>query len=147
MEKPSASVYVGCMNVMNTVTHVLMGGAGFFGIAIGEMGFLRKFSAHTFLSVIGLTILCSQAILLVNPYRGSKDSLKYSKKTKTYWIVQIVGCSLVFIGACLGISLVADFYKHFSSPHGVMGKFLSDAFGFREIGWCYCELNIRRKIK
>ncbi|XP_035435878.2 uncharacterized protein LOC118266509 [Spodoptera frugiperda] len=130
MEKPSPSLYVGCMNVLNTAAHVLMGGAAFFGLVIGD-AYPSKLTAHSFLIVIGLTILCSQAILSVNPYKGFNENFKFPKKSKMYWIIQIIACTVVFIGATLGIAAVGDMTvslgpinvgaKHFYSSHGVIG--------------------------
>ncbi|CAH0695872.1 unnamed protein product [Spodoptera exigua] len=128
MEKPSASVYVGCMNVLNTITQLLMGGAGFFGIALGDLVPLKKLNIHSILTAIGLTILCSQAILLVNPYKGFNDNFKFPKKTKFYWIIQIIGCVLVLAGACLGIAMISEGLsgilnqgKHLQTSHGITG--------------------------
>lgn len=49
-----------------------------------------------------------------------------------YWIIQIIACTVVFIGATLGIAAVGDMTvslgpinvgaKHFYSSHGVIGK-------------------------
>ncbi|CAH1640266.1 unnamed protein product [Spodoptera littoralis] len=129
MGKPPNSSYVVCMNVMNTVTHVLMGGVAFFGIVIGDV--LPEFTAHSYFAVIGLTILCSQAIMSVNPYKAYNENFKFPKKSKTFWIVQIVGCIVVFVGACLGIAGVSSLtisvgpiqasVKHFSTSHGIIG--------------------------
>ncbi|XP_022815540.1 uncharacterized protein LOC111348855 [Spodoptera litura] len=124
------SLYVGCMNVMNTVAHVLMGGAAFFGIVIGD-GLSSKLSAHCIMIVIGFTILCSQAILSVNPYKGFNEEFKFPKKTKMYWIIQIIGCIVVFVGACLGLAAVGSNTvsvgpiqaggKHFTTAHAITG--------------------------
>lgn len=130
MGKPPPSLYVVCMNVMNTVAHVLMGGVAFFGIVIGDV-LPSKFTAHSYFAVIGLTILCSQAIMSVNPYKAFNENFKFPKKSKTFWIVQIVGCIVVFVGACLGIAGINSLtisvgsiqasVKHFSTSHGIIG--------------------------
>lgn len=95
------------------------------------------------LQIFQVTLLCSQAILSVNPYAGFEDNFMYPKKSKSYWIIQIIGSVLVLCGACIGVAHVSEMIptindtplkiedwpyptpgirlKHFSSDHGIIG--------------------------
>ncbi|XP_050550602.1 uncharacterized protein LOC118266447 isoform X2 [Spodoptera frugiperda] len=147
---PKVSFYVGCMNTINTIAHLLMGGTIFLTFAVSDIytpSILLSqpllFEAHVVTTMIGVTLLCSQAILSVNPYAGFEDNFMYPKKSKSYWIIQIIGSVLVLCGACIGVAHVSEMIptindtplkiedwpyptpgirlKHFSSDHGIIG--------------------------
>lgn len=100
------SAFIVCMNVTNTVTHLLLGAVAFFAFIIANslnVLNLPKFTAHIYLSVIGYVLLVSQAVLSLNPRSGWGDNLKYPQKTKIYWGLQVLGSLLALIGGVLAI--------------------------------------------
>ncbi|CAH1640268.1 unnamed protein product [Spodoptera littoralis] len=140
---PKVSFYVGCMNATYTVAHILMGGAVFLTFALADLNENSLYKAHVCTTIIGVTLLCSQAVLSVNPYVGFEDNFMYPQKSKTYWLIQILGSALVLSGACIGIasvgekvSAIDDFpfpipdipglpglpgAKHLQTDHGIIG--------------------------
>lgn len=136
---PKVSLYVGCMNAIYTVAHILMGGAVFLTFALADLNENALYKAHACTTIIGVTLLCSQAVLSVNPYVGFEDNFMYPQKSKTYWLIQILGSALVLSGACIGIasvgetvSAIDDFpfpipglpgvsVKHLQTDHGIIG--------------------------
>ncbi|XP_022816667.1 uncharacterized protein LOC111349692 [Spodoptera litura] len=133
---PKISLYVGCMNAINTVAHILMGGALFLTFALADGNDPALYKAHACMTILGVTLLCSQAILSVNPYVGFEDNFMYPQKSKTYWLIQILGSVLVLIGACIGIALVSEttfgfelpfptpglvLVQHLQTSHGIIG--------------------------
>ncbi|CAH1640267.1 unnamed protein product [Spodoptera littoralis] len=117
------SFYVGCMNAMSTFSHVLMGAAAILAFALVEESNPSVYNAHVYITVIGVTLLCSQAILSVNPHVGFQDNFMYPQKSKLYWIIQIIGCTLTLVGAWLGIAAmpgrIAPGLIYY--PHGMVG--------------------------
>ncbi|KAJ8717241.1 hypothetical protein PYW08_005640 [Mythimna loreyi] len=137
------SGFVVGMNVINTVTHLLLGAVAFgafFYINTKKFFYddfltaeISKLSAHVYLSIIGYVLLVSQAVLSLNPRTGWGDNFKYPKKTRIYWSLQVLGSLLAIIGGILGIIGVSELNEenipilvrpdtgHLSSAHHIVG--------------------------
>ncbi|KAH9641175.1 hypothetical protein HF086_013032 [Spodoptera exigua] len=157
---PKVSFYVGCMNAINTLAHVLMGGALFLTISLIDGESIARLKGHACTTIIGVTILCSQAILSVNPYAGFEDNFMYPRKSKVYWIIQIIGSLLVVAGACVGVALVFETSnitlpfpipvtintRHLQTSHAIVG-FLVLLLGSVSLVGAIANLLLGEKIK
>lgn len=94
--------------MITTLAHLLMGGALFLTFILIDGEDSARLKAHACTTALGITILCSQAVLSVNPYVGFEDNFMYPHKSKLYWIIQIIGSGLVACGACVGVALVYE---------------------------------------
>ncbi|XP_073953581.1 uncharacterized protein [Choristoneura fumiferana] len=90
-----SSTFILLMNVINTITHLMLG-----GVAIGAITFASAFpeqnnlSQHIYLCVTGYIIMMAQAVLTFSPHNGWSLSLSYHDKKDYHWVMQVIGAIL-----------------------------------------------------
>ncbi|XP_014365509.2 uncharacterized protein LOC106716504 [Papilio machaon] len=107
------------MNVVITLTHILIGAIAFNAIFFANLFQIRSsFQQHIYLCVIGYILLMSQAVLSMNPYASWAKVLSYENKKMIHWLMQILGSVLAIAGS---IVKLADRNTNFRSAHGILG--------------------------
>ncbi|XP_004933387.1 transmembrane reductase CYB561D2 [Bombyx mori] len=107
------------LNVVNTVTHVLIG-----AVALSAFIFANVFHGtnnlkqHIYLCVTGYVILMSQAILTFSPNNGWTNSLKYPNKKMVHWVMQVSGSILAIAGSIIRFT---NLNEHMQTAHGILG--------------------------
>ncbi|XP_047996575.1 transmembrane reductase CYB561D2-like [Leguminivora glycinivorella] len=113
------SGFITCMNVVNSITHWVLGAVAILAITFNSMfAGSAHFTQHVYLCVIGYVVLMAQGILTFSPHTGWTRSMRYQDKKVIHWVMQVAGSILAVTGSIIRIVNVSN---NFQTPHGILG--------------------------
>ncbi|XP_072942987.1 transmembrane reductase CYB561D2-like [Epargyreus clarus] len=120
-ESLQQSPFILTMNIINTITHIMLGGVAFGAIYFANLIIEpNEVKQHIYCCVIGYVILMAQAILAMNPYNSWSNILLHQDKKICHWVMQILGSIIALAGGIIQITN-RNIIRHFSTAHGVLG--------------------------
>ncbi|XP_053614703.1 uncharacterized protein LOC128677701 [Plodia interpunctella] len=117
--EPQASPLLVMMNIINSLTHMLLGAVACSSFILVQLGlWSASFSQHVYLCVTGYIILMSVAIMSYDPNTSWSRHLKYQEKKTSHILLQIVGSVLAITGSIIRIK---NLNTNFETTHGILG--------------------------
>ncbi|XP_059060920.1 uncharacterized protein LOC131853865 [Achroia grisella] len=122
VETNTASVAVTILNIINAITHWMLGGVAISAFMYANnlkiFSPISTISTHIYLCVSGYVLLMSLAVTSMSPYSGFSRTFNQKQKKTIHFVLQVLGSILALAGSILRITSLNE---NFNSTHGILG--------------------------